>query len=137
MTPPWYLNLQDQTTELADTPGSRFAADCATLIGEGQLSELLSHLLSQSDLLFSKAADKGQLRWLTGQTSCPECEHAASCRCPINATACNPHRVTFCADLECCINVICHLVARVPPQAAAAAAQQVAQSLTAKVGVAL
>jgi translation initiation factor 3 subunit M len=84
---------QDQSTELAETPGSRFAADCGTLIAEGQLPELLSRLLSQSDLLFSKAADK---------------------------------------DLECCINVICHLVARLPAQARATAAQQVAQSITAK-----
>ena len=51
---------QDQSTELAETPGSRFAADCGTLIAEGQLPELLSRLLSQSDTLFSKAADKGQ-----------------------------------------------------------------------------
>lgn len=54
------LLSQDQSTELAETPGSRFAADCGTLIAEGQLPELLSRLISQSELLFSKAADKGQ-----------------------------------------------------------------------------
>jgi translation initiation factor 3 subunit M len=84
---------QDQSTELAETPGSRFVADCVTLIGEGQLSSLLSRLLAHSDLLFGKSTEK---------------------------------------DLECCISVICHLAARVPAQSAAAAAQQVAQSLTAK-----
>jgi hypothetical protein len=58
---PFAWNSQDQSTELAETPGSRFAADCGMLIAEGQLPELLSRLLSQSDLVFSKAADKGQL----------------------------------------------------------------------------
>ena len=57
---PFILLPQDQSTELAETPGSRFAADCGTLIAEGQLPELLSRLLAQSDLLFRKAADKGQ-----------------------------------------------------------------------------
>ncbi len=54
--------LQDQSTELAETPGSRLAADCVTLIGEGQLSSLLSRLLAHSDLLFSKSTEKGQCR---------------------------------------------------------------------------
>lgn len=54
--------LQDQSTELAETPGSRFAADCVTLIGEGQLSSLLSRLLAHSDLLFSKSTEKGRCR---------------------------------------------------------------------------
>jgi hypothetical protein len=41
----------------------------------------------------------------------------------------------FNADLECCLNVICHLVARLPAQARATAAQQVAQFITAKVRI--
>lgn len=51
--------MQAQSTELADTPGSRFAADCVTLIGEGRLTDLLSRLLSKADVIFNKAQDKG------------------------------------------------------------------------------
>ena len=37
------------------------------------------------------------------------------------------------ADLDCCINVTCHLVSRVPPPQVPSAAQQVTAALTAKV----
>ena len=37
------------------------------------------------------------------------------------------------ADLDCCINVTCHLVSRVPPPQLPAAAQQVTAAVTAKV----
>mmetsp|Transcript_708 Transcript_708/g.2091 ORF Transcript_708/g.2091 Transcript_708/m.2091 type:complete len:416 (-) Transcript_708:200-1447(-) len=47
-----------ETTELADTPGSQFAADCMTLISEGRLADLLSRLLSKAEVIFSKAQDK-------------------------------------------------------------------------------
>ena len=48
-------------TELAETPGSRYVAECVTLISEGRFSQLLDRLLSQADLLFSKSSEKGQL----------------------------------------------------------------------------
>ena len=45
-----------------------------------------------------------------------------------------PDRLVYaCADLDCCINVTCHLVSRVPPPQVPSAAQQVTAALTAKV----
>ena len=53
--------MQD-LTELAETPGSRYVAECVTLISEGRFSQLLDRLLSQADLVFSKSSEKGQLQ---------------------------------------------------------------------------
>jgi hypothetical protein len=51
--------LQDKATALADSPGSQFASDCDALIAEGRFQVLLNKLLAQSDILFSRAQDKG------------------------------------------------------------------------------
>lgn len=49
---------EDKATSLANSPGSQFASDCEALIGEGRFSELLSQLLSKSEVLFSRAQNK-------------------------------------------------------------------------------
>jgi hypothetical protein len=46
-------------TALADTPGSKFTADCEASLASGNYSELLDLFTSQIGLLFGKVTDKG------------------------------------------------------------------------------
>jgi hypothetical protein len=83
-----------ERTVLADTPGSRFATECETLLAEMKYSELLEQLIGKSDLLFTKL-DR--------------------------------------PDLECCLDVLAHLVARVPTPDLPGAVTAVTKALTGQV----
>ncbi len=47
-------------TALAETPGSKFAADCRNLLDEGRTDQFIARLVSQVDLIYSKANEKGR-----------------------------------------------------------------------------
>ena len=51
-----------ERTELADTVGSVFTADCLSLVAEARYEELLSRWLPQIDMLLANAQDKGAVR---------------------------------------------------------------------------
>lgn len=87
------FSVQERTV-LADTPGSRFATECETLLAETKFAELLELLVGKSDLLFTKL-DRG--------------------------------------DLECCLDVLAHLVARIPAPELPAAVTALTKALTGQV----
>jgi hypothetical protein len=47
-------------TALAETPGSRFLADCENLVRENKFDELINRLSSHLDVIFAKASEKGE-----------------------------------------------------------------------------
>ena len=58
-----------ERTKLADTPGSKFTADCLSLVAEARYGELLNRWLAQIELLLAKAQDKGAKFKTNGQTN--------------------------------------------------------------------
>lgn len=52
------LNDGQPKTALAETPGSRFAADCRNLLDEGKTEQFITRLVSQVDVVYSKANEK-------------------------------------------------------------------------------
>lgn len=62
-------------TALADTPGSVFLTEVATLIQEQRWEQYVTKMLGQLDLVFSKATDKGG--WSPMERSGRKHEHSA------------------------------------------------------------
>ncbi len=128
--------MRQARTALADTPGSLFSAKCEALQAEQQYAELLEQLVQHFDLLFSKDQERGaphRLRLCRVKSCGSEC---APNLLSVALTRCLP----CAADLECCVNIACHLVPRVAAtgQAAAdAAVDAVITALTGKVRRAL
>lgn len=81
-------------TNLVETAGSKFSAECKELYTTEQYADLLDRLRSKLDLLISKS--RGE-------------------------------------DLECCLNIICHLVPRIPTPLVVAAAQSLASELASNI----
>jgi len=52
------LNDGQAKTALAETPGSRFLADCENLVRENKFDELINRLSSHLDVIFAKASEK-------------------------------------------------------------------------------
>ena len=110
------LGLQARTA-LADTPGSRFTQDSEAALAEGRFGDLLNLLVPHFGVLFQKTSGTG-MAWITETVIYTTCQTTLKCL------------LVCAADLECCINVISHLVPRLPPHQVRSAAKQVADALT-------
>lgn len=123
-------------TALAETPGSKFLAECNTLLQSQQYEQYLAKIQAQLDMVFDKCTDKGG-RWVVQCNN----EHqpysptwasavATSLRSLIsNAKPCPDAN----AECECVANILVHAVPRVPVDRMQATAQSLAAALTSKV----
>lgn len=50
------LNGDDQKTKLADTPGSRFSAECEKLMAEQKLPDVVARFVGQVETIYSKCS---------------------------------------------------------------------------------
>lgn len=100
-----------------------FAADCEQLYAAEQYEELLDKFVSALDAVLSASSSEQGAAAVAG-ASCCACER---CRWPEAHSATHSHRC--CADLECCLNMTCHLVPRIPLPGAVGAAQRLAAAL--------
>lgn len=135
---------QATTTALAETPGSRFTDECEALLREERYSDLLDRFAQHLDMVLSKSAsDTGAAR----RGAAAEGRQQVAGACCANAAAAvaggfgrprlptRPPRRSPRADVECCLNITCHLVPRIPAQQGLAAAKRLAAALAAQVGI--
>lgn len=149
-------------TALAETPGSRFTGECEALLREERYGDLMDKFAQHLDLVLSKAgSDQGAvlrgagavlewgrrdagLYWSGGAAGAsaalphPPAPPARPPR-PLRGSAPLSGRLLSCcsclsnADVECCLNITCHLVPRIPGPQGPAAAKRLAAALAAKV----
>ena len=113
-------------TALAETPGSRFIQESEAALAEQRFGDLLNLLVPHFNILFEKTNGSGMFatnKMFAVPLLCLSLHYIREC----------PHISACFADLECCINVICHLIPRLPPHQIQTAAKQVASALTSSV----